>query len=76
LTDELRQQNGRIIGCTYVDNQWVFARGRHDREHPNGIIITINSAIIPNNNVAVKQLKNLGFVNIRTHFFLFVVSFG
>ena len=38
LTDELRQLNGRIIGCTYVDNQWVFARGRHDREHPNGRI--------------------------------------
>ena len=31
LTDELRQLNGRIIGCTYVDNQWVFARGRHDK---------------------------------------------
>jgi hypothetical protein len=38
LTDELRQLNGRIIGCTYVDNQWVFARRRHDREHPNGRI--------------------------------------
>jgi hypothetical protein len=37
LTDELRQLNGRIIGCTYVDNQWVFARERHDREHPNGM---------------------------------------
>ncbi len=38
LTDEIRELDGRIIDCYYVDNQWVFKKLRNDREHPNGRI--------------------------------------
>jgi len=31
LTDELRNLDGSIIECCYVDRHWVFARKRDDR---------------------------------------------
>jgi hypothetical protein len=36
LTDEIRELDGRIIDCHYVDNQcWVFSKLRDDRKYPN-----------------------------------------
>lgn len=36
LTDDIRQMNGKIIQCHYVDGKWVFKRLRNDRAIPNG----------------------------------------
>lgn len=36
VTDEIRELDGHIIDCDYVDHQWIFKEVRHDRKHPNG----------------------------------------
>ena len=36
LTDDLRELDGEIIDCRYVDHHWIFMKLRKDRKHPNG----------------------------------------
>ncbi|XP_057374510.1 mRNA-capping enzyme-like [Daphnia carinata] len=36
LTDEIRNLDGCIIDCRYVDHRWVFVKQRFDRKIPNG----------------------------------------
>ncbi len=34
LTDELRDMNGSIVECCFVDQHWIFVRKRVDRYRP------------------------------------------
>ena len=35
VTKDLRQYNGKIIECKYVNGSWVFMRERTDKSFPN-----------------------------------------
>lgn len=36
LTEDLRNMDGSIIECRFVDDRWMFVRIRNDSELPNG----------------------------------------
>ena len=36
VTDEIREMDGKIIKCLYLDGRWVFKKLKNDRKHPNG----------------------------------------
>ena len=36
LTNDIRELDGEIIDCRYVDHHWIFLKVRKDRKHPNG----------------------------------------
>ncbi|KAK4023699.1 hypothetical protein OUZ56_009098 [Daphnia magna] len=36
LTDEIRNLDGCIVDCRYVDQRWMFVKQRFDRNIPNG----------------------------------------
>ena len=35
LTEEIRDLDGKIIGCRYIDHNWIFQKVRNDRNYPN-----------------------------------------
>ena len=32
---EMKELDGRIVDCRYVDHQWILTNVRNDRSHPN-----------------------------------------
>jgi len=72
LTDELRNMNGSIIECHYVDHQWIFLRKRTDRNHPHAKSTTESNFNLID--IAYKKLTAGYFLHVLLIFLIYVFN--